>query len=395
MNECETGAATEQDNNFDGQLILGIDRCVTASNELHHTRTMRRWQKNWAKKMGRDPALGSFPPHWQYHYPPLLFLKGSNDVPVPLLAGASHLGLSFKFIPTDGNPEFSYILKKQRDILDIILDGRVRVSVLLNSLGGNCRVQDNVIHFFDRIRENGGVIDAYATSFACSAAANIFSRADYKFVLPDSMVMWHAGSVEASPLSWMARSLTELNGEKYNPETENTAKIQKYKRDFPIFLRESVYPNLRDEVLAAVDNIFQDPENPRGEVWMSGRQLSHYGLATQTLSDLSDMEMFLSKRTGLHSPSLLKKKSYIDRFFSLSALEEHIRHNTPFSVKIEGTKENPWYTVEVISKEDTSFSPRLLTAEDFVAVDAYYQSHPDFYQPYLAGHNLRAARLVK
>ena len=55
-------------------------------------------------------------------------------------------------------------------------------------------------------------------------------------------------------------SLTGCGG-KYNRD-ENTAKIQKYKA-ISHFLRESVYPNLRDEVLAAVDNIFQDPKSQR------------------------------------------------------------------------------------------------------------------------------------
>lgn len=390
---------TSQGDNFDGQLIYGIHEGVKSADYSFGAMSLK----------GEGVEFAS-PVDWSVSYPPVLFLGKSQQNPVTLrvgggsLAGAITDEIYFQSLKDNGPPmennctglrfdernELAPMLDaNQRDILDIIYDGRIRIIVLLNSLGGDVPIGENIIRLFNHVRGNGGSVDAYVSSVAASMAAGIFESADNRFVLDDSVMMWHAARPNLdSPFAPLAE---EMLGPADTPEKRAKA-IEAHRKSFSDFVARVTTREKCDKLMAALKKEWiTNGSNCLGEFWLSGRQLSDYRIATRTFGDLESMERFFSKRTCLDPDALFKEDGYLDRFFSVSVFEEQIRRLCGLSVKVE-TGDHGWDIVGIFAKESDTFSIRNLTRDEVIKIRDCVHRIPNYASLCSAGHNLRVAR---
>jgi hypothetical protein len=81
--------------------------------------------------------------------------------------------------------------KKNLEILNLLLRGRLRMSLVLNSKGGNGDIMEVILSIISLIKEHGGTVDAYISREAISAAAMLVLEADQVHALDLSHFMWH------------------------------------------------------------------------------------------------------------------------------------------------------------------------------------------------------------
>lgn len=82
-----------------------------------------------------------------------------------------------------------------REVVDILLEGKLRTSLLINSLGGSGFCMRGYLEIIDFIRARGGEVSAYISEDAASAAANILLEADKRYSLRRSEFLWHYGGI--------------------------------------------------------------------------------------------------------------------------------------------------------------------------------------------------------
>lgn len=395
---------TSPDNDFDGQLIYGISGGIKSADNSHAFEALE----------GELAKLSlPLPADWSVAYPPVFFLKNSQRDPVTLRVGGGSLAMAItaeksderyvQYCKDNGLPVksdstgprfdkmpylYPMLHANQMEILDIIYDGRIRIVVLLNSLGGDVGVGKNIIGLFDHVREKGGIVDVYVSSFAASMAAGIFERADNKFALNDSAMMWHSARPDLdSPLMPLAEAISGP----VDTEERRKKAMEAHRESFSDFVARAVIAEKRDELMAAFDRECSDRENnPLGETWLSGGQLSEYGIATRTFDGLGDMERFFLERTRLDPDVLFREDSYFNRFFSVSAFEEQIRKRCGLSVKVEEESCN-WHVAGIFAKESSAFSVGQATRENLDKAMACVSEILGSSSPDLAGHNLRVA----
>jgi len=80
------------------------------------------------------------------------------------------------------------------EIIRMLLNGRVHLSLLLNSPGGYRHLMWDPISVCSLIIRNGGFADSYVTDKACSAAALFFQRSHRRYALRHSDFLWHTSS---------------------------------------------------------------------------------------------------------------------------------------------------------------------------------------------------------
>lgn len=82
-----------------------------------------------------------------------------------------------------------------KEVYELIGKGRLRLSLILNSLGGLGSVSEEIGLIANRVREQGGSVYSYAR-YASSAAANMFMAADsgQRYLLPYSSLLFHTAA---------------------------------------------------------------------------------------------------------------------------------------------------------------------------------------------------------
>jgi len=367
------------DDQFDGQLICVVGGDISSSGNISPV----IWE-NALKSRGHVTNGPNF-------YPPVLFVDKVDRKPILLNSTADLLPIAL-YGEGEESLDMRPLIDSQKDILEIIRNGRIRISILLNSLGGNVGIANRIGELFDYIRARGGVVDAYVSSVSASAAAIMFGQADNRFVLADSLAMWHAKRPDLS--SPLMPFFEAIHGS-IDMGNECKKNIDQHKKTFGNFLNRNVVDSKKGEAVAALELACSDPlQNPLGEIWFSGRQLQGFGIAHDIFMDLASMEEFFVRRAGINPDAMFEANSRLDNFFSVSAFEEHLREVSSVYVKTEKRDRN-WTMPMIGTKEDARFSFEDKTKSAYDRVIACKDQISDFYDPLLAGRNVRLKNAQK
>lgn len=277
---------TEDPKNYDGNVIFLVDSFVRENDFVFHKH--KRETRHGKRKFDKERSF---------------FVNGAST---PRVFDAQALvtpGCARRFVPD---------LKLQ----EILLDGRVKVSILLNTYGGQ-GIKEVFECFSKTAHKNGGDVDAYVAARAESAGALIFETADSHFSLPHSNLMWHASIYKHPHRKKIREQITD--------ETlENIAFFQK---------------NASQRLMHVVRRLFAeaivDPSEPYNDVNFTGEDLRHMGIVDRVYFDILELRKQFTRRTGIPVDPLSGLDNPIDDFFYVAEVEEATMDETGIAPKLE------------------------------------------------------------
>lgn len=188
---------------------------------------------------------------------------------------------------------------------------RFNLNFLLHSPGGDIRDFNMYRSVVTVAKNRGGVVRAYAPTMAGSAAAFLMTLADERLVQASTRVMFHIRAQQevtrqeselVTPfgvLPILLESVRHVPLESFRAEDRETMRA---------FLIDGVREEVREKAKSALDKIFEDPNNARDEVTLTGAELAVLGKA-EALPRIRDLRMRFISDTGinLHADPGLRK----------------------------------------------------------------------------------------
>lgn len=175
-------------------------------------------------------------------------------------------------------PSTIELLKSEygEDIINTILNGRLKVSILLDSPGGMVASSDhrkNLIKMIQEREDAYGKAEAYL-KYASGGAAEIFLQADERVIFPESIICptFYTGEDE------------DFNEERnYHLSSSMVARAPK---------------NVRSGLEERIDEILENEEGGNS-MFFDSAEMMRYGMATKIVENISEMREEFLKRTGI------------------------------------------------------------------------------------------------
>lgn len=187
-------------------------------------------------------------------------------------------------------PHSSSVLDQNNFINTEVLNRRLLVNLLINSYGGRAAIPQKYMEFFDYVRNHGGMVIAYVTGQAKSAAAMILNGVDEVYSLDNSEFEWHLPETDVV----------------YNEEDAQLAQYIKKEH-----INEIIYGILERIQIDCQDNVRQILEHIRDEnademlIKLNVRDLKRWGYLNGIVNQAGLEDMFL-RITGIDERSLPK-----------------------------------------------------------------------------------------
>lgn len=230
------------------------------------------------------------------------------------------------------------IKKFGNTITDTILEGRLRLHLLLNTPGGRIIFMQKLIHAANQITSREGQIVSWVGNEAASAGAILFERGHLRYGLTDSMLMWHLSSLTNEKSSDPTQQMF-LDDEK----SEQMNKIRE-------FFRTSARASRLGEIMTKIDLAEQDPSNEDNHIVFNGTKLKQAGIMTRTFRTPAAMRTFFREQTGITDIA------EIDKFFSDTAIvcrifNERLRAKYPIDRLLSYIRTNRPHPAKTIHPE--------------------------------------------
>jgi hypothetical protein len=161
-----------------------------------------------------------------------------------------------------------------REILEVLLEGRLRVGFVIDSQGGDTSMLEIYQDAVDDLSERGGLCEAYVCGDAFSAAFDLMAVMDKSYALEDSILMWHKSiDLEAKRVL----------------EEESEVDL----RELDDYLARGLEPQ-RSALRAKVSEALNDPQNVDGRVFFDPDELWRAGSLNEVFSDREAMSKYFS-----------------------------------------------------------------------------------------------------
>jgi len=217
------------------------------------------------------------------------------------------------------------------DVLDRIQ--ATRLSVLLNSPGGQCVAGEKIIKLIDAAQTHGPV-DAYATR-AESAASDIFLRADAdkRYFLSNGRFMMHPTSYDTSPpLSRVHLSAVDFAFHRHQKGVKNAQAIDELKKHLKELISNSRSEDrykLREQMLRQIER-----EGTETELRLSGSELHRWVITQEAPETIDELWALFTQNTGL-TKEAIKKSEDLRAFWgdNLDDFDDLIRASTEIKTK--------------------------------------------------------------
>lgn len=182
------------------------------------------------------------------------------------------------------------------EIVDAILEGKLKISFLLNSTNGELYSGDHRKRINTMIKRQGGTVETYL-KYACGPAAEIFLQGDERIITSDAILC----------ASFYVHGDPDFNQERNN--------------DLIWSIVSKTPKELREELSERIRMALENSKGDRTLVFNSA-QMERFGLSTKVVSTLEDLKGEFVKRTGVtllpdHLSSPFEKK--IKAFFQSSS----------------------------------------------------------------------------
>ncbi|MEM4272679.1 MAG: hypothetical protein QXH30_03740 [Candidatus Bilamarchaeaceae archaeon] len=191
-----------------------------------------------------------------------------------------------------------------KGLVPVLREGRLKVSLLVNSPGGDVGLLRILEALLYDIQARGGHVDAYVDTKAFSAAARLFLRADRRFAHPGSTMLIHGGYDAASGHESEFGSYSSFDstiGLLLDASTPDFSSYDYYGHLWEhIFskMRENSHPLFSDDVAASLAR--------PSDVDFSASELRQFGIA-EVLPDVDALMAMFFSETGI-SPEYIAEQ---------------------------------------------------------------------------------------
>lgn len=176
------------------------------------------------------------------------------------------------------------ILRQERQIrkelLETLLEGRVKVGLWIDSIGGDVAQEDKVNWALDYLDGQGARVNSYVGIKAVSAAFDMAFLGDKLSVLDKSVFMWHFS--ETADYS-RAKKTAELRG-----EHEMSEEVHEEFADL-LSILDRTTPENKERAITEILRQINDPRNSQGAVYLDGYFLNQMGLAHQIFDSMEEL----------------------------------------------------------------------------------------------------------
>lgn len=160
-----------------------------------------------------------------------------------------------------------------KSVIEIIREGRMRISLLLDSLGGIVASALKRKEYMDYIKSHNGRIEAYL-KHGEGPATDMFLNSDERIIAPFSTLVY-----------------SQLNGG--TPD---------FREETNMRLRGSLFGSVSQDKKEELEDILeeaeeQDPENP--QPFFNAEAMMNLGMATKQVQSLEEMRQVFLERTGI------------------------------------------------------------------------------------------------
>lgn len=160
------------------------------------------------------------------------------------------------------------------EILEVLLEGRLRVGFVIDSQGGDTSMLETYQDAIDDLSGRGGLCEAYVCGDAFSAAFDLMAVMDRSYALQDSTLMWH-------------KSINLEERRVLEEESEIDL------RELDDYLARGVEPE-RSALRTKVSEALNDPQNVDGRVFFDAEELWTAGCLQDVFLDREAMSRYFS-----------------------------------------------------------------------------------------------------
>jgi hypothetical protein len=181
------------------------------------------------------------------------------------------------------------------DLLDIILNGRVKMAFLIDSDGGDGVVLEEYQRAADYVNYNGGLSQSYIFGHAFSAGFELMTKSREIYAMDRSHLGWHFSELsgERRRVVQSLRQAEPLPREK----SRQLDDLFKFLGKSPYFSRE-----MKDCFMAQI----VEPDNHEGELEFTGQELYDLKIIHATFARLRAMKAFFDLQYMSASGPLVK-----------------------------------------------------------------------------------------
>lgn len=284
---------TEPSANYDGNVFFLVDSYVRENDFVYHKH--KKGKINDKKRFDKERSF--------------VVVEGSE----PQVFDAQALV----------TPKYAKQFVPDPRLREILLDGRVKVSILLNTYGGQ-----NIKEIFEcmgkTVKKNAGDTDAYVAARAKSAGALIFETADSHFSTYYSDFMWHSPVFKYPHREKVRRQIAD--------ETL---------KNFEFFQRHTS-PKHMSDVRKRFAAAIVDPHWPYNDVHLTGEELHRMGIIDRIYGNILELRKQFTRRTGIHIDTVDVLDNPLSAFFAMAELEERVYDETRFDLKLELDTKNKY-----------------------------------------------------
>jgi ATP-dependent protease ClpP protease subunit len=208
-----------------------------------------------------------------------------------------------------------------RRVADVLLHGKIRLVLLLNTSGGSHKHNEDVVQpSKEFVEAHGGSFHTFGTTEAASAGFELFLLAekDRRAALQTTEFLHHIGHPNTE------EEMIEFDLKRLRVD---------YRRTMSKLLREAsrkAKPTLREKFEKA------KTESDNWEVNFTGNELHDMGVLHTACADISALVRKFIRSTGIFPDYEVRKTDPIARFFYFSALEQIVRREHGSNVRIKG-----------------------------------------------------------
>lgn len=232
------------------------------------------------------------------------------------------------------------------EFVDLVINGRIQLSLLLNQNGGNAMTRASMTSIAERTYDMGGTVQSFVTQRAYSTAAHLTELSSKRYALPHSNHLWHAhhdgmGNADEETVDECTRKNIEM---------------------FQYVVADAHMPEIAVRFQAAED----DPANALNDVFFSGEDLHRFGYVHHLNTNVGEMETAFQQETNLSVDLHQWRTDPIARFFLRSRMEEWalVEHGLRIEfyndVPDRFAYQIPWEQGRVFSEDDYDQIPLLI-----------------------------------
>lgn len=212
-------------------------------------------------------------------------LRRHHDIRTPPASGR-HSVAKRELLEMRAAASFSRVNRDlDEDVIDLLLEGKIRVASLIDSDGGDMDVLRNYQRALEYLTVNGGKSEAFVVGHSGSAAFELMASSQNIYLMLKTALLWHFSDIHGERRS----AVQDLKHARQIPRDKEKELMELF--DF-LSRSDGFNSVVRGRYLAEITH----GGNPEGELGFSGGELLAMGLVRQAYMRIGNMRRCFENR---------------------------------------------------------------------------------------------------